>query len=106
MCSARPLQTALPLPSRPRKSGLTQYDLPDLRIIDAKPGQARVSWRGGSAAGAERRRTGWGDYTCCVLVAPPTPDPSPSLASLVGGVEMPGVWKARIHAAVANPPIP
>src|SRR5882672_4882832 len=44
-------------------------------------------WRGGSAAGAQRRRTGWGDYAGSAFAAPPTPDPSPPRASARGGGE-------------------
>src|SRR5262245_32922507 len=87
---------------------------PTCAFIDAKPGQARVSWRGGSAAVASRRRTGWGDYARLrgapnrLLIASGAPQPpspfglrrdrplarrsfseggSPPLASLAGGGE-------------------
>src|SRR5580704_7504325 len=60
---------------------------PTCAIVSAKPGQARVSWRGGSAVAAKLRWTGWGDYACFEQAAPPTPSPSPPLASLAGGGE-------------------
>src|SRR5580658_598229 len=55
-------------------------------------------WRGGSSDAAKLRSEGWGDYACseCATrmtqlcseqAAPPTPDPSPPLASLAGGGE-------------------
>ncbi len=62
-----------------------------------RPSYPPARWRGGSAAVASRRRTGWGDYACSVPVAcsiaaseqaaPPTPDPSPPRASRAGGGE-------------------
>src|SRR5580658_9813298 len=53
-------------------------------------------WRGGSSDAAKLRSEGWGDYACSEFAtrmtqlcseqaAPPTPDPSPPLASLAGG---------------------
>src|SRR5882672_2442434 len=85
---------------------------PTCAFFDAKPGQARVSWRGGSAGAAKLRRTGWGGYACStanglrlfadsVLAAPPTrlrlsatagqaPDLSPPRASRAGGGEKKG----------------
>ena len=46
---------------------------PTCGLFSAKPGQARVSWRGGSTAVATRRRSGWGAYACSVPASAPHP---------------------------------
>src|SRR5215831_7240538 len=60
---------------------------PTCASIVAKPGQARVSWRGGSAA-CEANADGVGGLILLpVCGSPPTPNPSPPLAPLAGGGE-------------------
>src|ERR1700726_3934755 len=75
---------------------------PTCALFDAKPGQARVSWRGGATpggeatrggagvsggggppGGAKRRGGGWGDYPCSGArgCPPPLTPPRHSLRS-------------------------
>src|SRR5579883_1407764 len=40
---------------------------PTCALLSAKPGQARVSWRGGPSGAAKLRSEGWGAYACSEL---------------------------------------
>jgi len=76
-------RAGLPLPSRPRKSGL-----PDLRIIECetRAGPGFVAGRVDRVSEANAGGVG-GLHLLLALWPPPTPNPSPPLASLAGGGE-------------------
>src|SRR5580704_16485027 len=74
-------------------------------------------WRGGSSDAAKLRSEGWGAYACSESeagaqnacseqAAPPTPNPSPPLASLAGGGDAGADAWGAITPASHSPPVP